>query len=310
MSGDISLMRLLYNANPVFSRSDFGDLEALKKDLTENGMRLPIVAQPDYLIIDGARRARAAYELGWDWVPIKLTRDFDEVLELVAENNADPAHKPMRWLEMGDFLRLLKPLYNPHRLSRPKDTKSRSNFTAEVANALGLLYTHVEHMGRIHSLLESVKNAPELYTRMQELVASYEPYGSSEPYERIHSVHRMLFDMRTIWRNTGQIGVPTPSPATKSRTRVPARVILPDAPVEPLAPAEQLDRLERITGTLEALAREMAALGEINPLVPAEALAGFSKRLWTPLVAIGTVRTNVRNHIKSQEGQSECQPAK
>ena len=302
MSGQISLMELLYNANPALVRADMGDMEALKKDLQTNGMRFPILAQPDYLIIDGGRRAMAARELGWDWVPSQLTRDWDEVVSRLAVNN-EAERKPMRWLESGDLItRILKPLYNPVRLTRRRTEKSRSRFFEELMGPLQMNYTQIEHVVRIHALVESASDQPELHNRMREMVSSYEPYGSDEPYGRIHSVHRMLVDLRTIWRKTGQLATPVTIPPSKASVTHPrTRLIAPlEAPV--LAPAEQLQRITSITETLEALAREIASLGSINPLMSPDDVADISKRLWTPQNEITKLRTKVRNHTK--EGQS------
>lgn len=306
MSGSISLMELLYNANPALVRADMGDMDALKKDLQTNGMRFPVLAQPDYLIIDGGRRAVAARELGWDWVPTQLTRNWDEVCGRLAINNTQPDCKPMRWLETGDLItRILKPLYNPVRLTRERTQKSRSRFFEELQEPLQMNYTQIEHVVRIHGVVESARDQPELHNRMRELVTSYEPYGSDEPYGRIHSVHRMLLDLRNIWRKTGQLATPImvpPSKASVTRPRTRLVTSVPETPV--LAPAEQLQRITSITETLEALAREIASLGAINPLLPAEDIADISKRLWTPQHEITVLRTKVRNHVK--EGQPDA----
>lgn len=68
-------------------RKDIGDLEPLKKSISEIGLMHPIVANEDDELIAGERRLKAVKELGWDDVPITKINLKEIVRGEFDENN-------------------------------------------------------------------------------------------------------------------------------------------------------------------------------------------------------------------------------
>lgn len=154
MSGTVPIDQIL-NANPAWVRQDINDdLKPLIDSIRRNGLRVPVLLAPDFLVIDGARRVRAAQIVGLTEVPVVVTSDWTVILSnlTVARNPDDRTYKPMSWMEVHDLQsRILAPLYGPTRARRMIESKRaqrgrrrgsdgttpRPQFVQEVATALG-----------------------------------------------------------------------------------------------------------------------------------------------------------------------------
>jgi N6-adenosine-specific RNA methylase IME4 len=88
-SAEISRIKI-----PPRHRRDVGDLASLKASITELGLLHPIVLSEKGRLIAGERRLRAAKELGWKTVPIRIVRNLDEAARaLKAEQDENTCRK-------------------------------------------------------------------------------------------------------------------------------------------------------------------------------------------------------------------------
>ncbi len=66
-------------------REDLGDLETLKSSIREHGLFNPVLVDSQYNLIAGERRLRAARELGWKQIEVRVMDSLDEVALLDVE---------------------------------------------------------------------------------------------------------------------------------------------------------------------------------------------------------------------------------
>lgn len=182
-------IRDIRNANPVWWRDDLGDLTALMNSIDLDELKLPVLIQPDNLMIDGARRLEACARLGYQTIPVKYVRSWDDtamyfarVRELEAE---DPAYgsMPMRWQELdalisGPLLLLHGEVVAQHRKDRKAGLIPREQpvpmYNYDVAKLLGLDISYVRHLRWIESLVaqitEKYEREPEVGQRVRFIV--------------------------------------------------------------------------------------------------------------------------------------------
>lgn len=88
-------------------RKDFGDIEELAEDISENGLINPPVVNKEYELLAGERRLRACKLLGWPQIEVRMmdTRDAEHDLEIeVSENEC---RKEFTKTERLDYARRL-----------------------------------------------------------------------------------------------------------------------------------------------------------------------------------------------------------
>lgn len=101
------------------ARKDYGDLESLKKSITEHGLLQPIVLLPDNWLLCGGRRLQACRELGWDSIPAVWSQtQTDAVARLKAERDENTCRKDMTISELVALGKKLEELERPKALAR------------------------------------------------------------------------------------------------------------------------------------------------------------------------------------------------
>lgn len=286
---DIGLVKLIENANPAYTRIYFGNMDALAKDISTNGLRSPILIAPDYQIIDGARRFEAIKKLGWDWAPTRIADGFYAAIAGIRadlDRQSDFWLRP-GWLEIDNLCRhILVPLYEPIKrtnfsnASKGISTRRRrgSDFTDAVAEVFGMKSTQLESMRRIGAAV--VQAPPSLRNHMRDVIAERRP---SEEESWGKGVARALLDLDEMRQNYARFGT----------------ILAP--PPEYLPADEQLSRLARITHMLDGLTREVKAIGRLNPAFPLDRVEEFRKSLFTASATFGTMRTQLIKHTEENK---------
>lgn len=92
-------------------RRELGDLSDLKASMTTLGLLHPIVVTDGHRLIAGARRLRAARELGWPSVPVRIIKTLDDAVSLLrAERDENTCRKDFLPSEAVALARDLEPL--------------------------------------------------------------------------------------------------------------------------------------------------------------------------------------------------------
>lgn len=100
--GILPIDRLL-QLNPAWIRDNLGDLYDLTQSIKEHGIRVPILCQPDYYVLDGARRIVAAQAAGLQDIPVVFVKEWADVREYyitvreLSEAGTIDAPLPMEW---------------------------------------------------------------------------------------------------------------------------------------------------------------------------------------------------------------------
>lgn len=175
---------LILNANPAFVRGDdiHKGLDALAADIRQFGLQQRILLDPNYQIIDGARRVLACDRLGMTHIPAVSTSDWPTIRDhMIATRKAEKAlgimPLPYRWAQLADWYnRVLKPLAAPH--ERERANASRKAKTTQAAGgrtrsltlheitqmAGGLNESRLSDILRVASTLVRIKAvAPDMY---------------------------------------------------------------------------------------------------------------------------------------------------
>jgi hypothetical protein len=176
-------IKLILNANPVFVRGEdvHKGLEALANDIRQFGLQTRVLLDPDYQIIDGARRVLACKLLGMTHIPAVSTRDWPTIRDHMlatrkVEENIGIMPMPYRWTQLADWYnRVLKPFALPYERERanktrkaklPKSTNHYSQTLIEITEMTGhgLNESKMSDILRVASTLTAIKNeVPELY---------------------------------------------------------------------------------------------------------------------------------------------------
>lgn len=163
----------LVSANLAWVRSDFGPLEELVRDVKEHGIKQPVLIAPDYLVLDGARRLRAAEKVGVKFAPVIICHTWEKFVDNFKPMAPDAY--PMNWVEIADLInRVLRPIYQEFRYRTANTTRDQrrlkgepapdprvreynySNFIIAVAEIYGALPVHIkmlnDNVKRLHKL--------------------------------------------------------------------------------------------------------------------------------------------------------------
>lgn len=191
MTGTMIPVADLLRANPAWIRSDMGNMRALTKDVAERGVVVPIVAAPDCLVFDGARRIMAAKQAKQELVPVTWCEDWLTAVTAMREGVSKPDAYPMTWAELNLlWSQLLKPLSDEHRYSSMGAVRRRnrrqqaaqaqfqegaegpySRHTNDLAAIYGTTPAAVKVMRDGWTQLERMrKSAPEFYTKMHTAI--------------------------------------------------------------------------------------------------------------------------------------------
>src|SRR5262245_51756968 len=95
-------------------RQNLGNLDALAQSMREQGLLQPIAVTPDYQLIAGERRLRAAQLLGWKSIPVYVVRGLDDAGQLLrAERDENVCRLSLAPSELVNMGRRLEELEKP-----------------------------------------------------------------------------------------------------------------------------------------------------------------------------------------------------
>lgn len=94
-------------------REDLGDLETLKNSLREYGLFNPVLVDSEYTLIAGERRLRAARELGWKQIEVRVLDNFDGVALLDVEVHENLLRKDFTEAEVAKSIEEKKRRLHP-----------------------------------------------------------------------------------------------------------------------------------------------------------------------------------------------------
>lgn len=238
-------LEVIQRSNPAYVRQEIGNLTSLKRSMSKYGLVLPILTTPDYLIVDGARRFEAAFQLGWADIPTLATENwwtikehFIKARQLEAEGW--PSEK-MRWLEYDDLdRRILRRLYQRVRWSRDRnkglDKVARSNYVNDLAEMWNMPGNHVEAIKEMGATIN--KASPELASKIIEIINEEE------------NSQRRIYSAKAAAEKSLVLGIASPTIANQKIA------------------TEQAAKIEAALDILAHLSREFGFIGEINPAMP------------------------------------------
>lgn len=184
-------MSSLVGANLAWVRTDFGPMDDLLADVKKHGVRQPVLIQPDYLCLDGARRLVAAAKTKQTYVPVIICHTWEQLQEHFSP--FAPGAYPMTWMEIRDLAtRVLRPIYQEYRYRRTTARKdemaavglersgkreySYSGFTMAVAQLFGAQPVHVKMLhDNIKRLYDYQATEPDLVKGLTELITTLPP---------------------------------------------------------------------------------------------------------------------------------------
>ena len=102
-------------------RKDFGDIEELADDISENGLINPPVVNKEYVLLAGERRLRACKLLGWPQIEVRMMDTRDAEHELNIEISENDVRKGFTKSERVDYIK---------RLLRIEQAKAKENMSA------------------------------------------------------------------------------------------------------------------------------------------------------------------------------------
>ena len=102
-------------------RKDFGDIDELAEDISENGLINPPVVNKEYQLLAGERRLRACKLLGWPQIEVRRMDTRDAEHELNIEISENDVRKGFTKSERVDYIR---------RLLRIEQAKAKENMAA------------------------------------------------------------------------------------------------------------------------------------------------------------------------------------
>lgn len=88
-------------------RKDFGDIEELADDISENGLINPPVVNKEYVLLAGERRLRACKLLGWPQIEVRMMDTRDAEHELNIEISENDVRKGFTKSERVDYIKRL-----------------------------------------------------------------------------------------------------------------------------------------------------------------------------------------------------------
>jgi ParB-like chromosome segregation protein Spo0J len=152
-------------------RKDFGDIDALARDIEANGLIHPIALTTDCRLIAGERRLRAVRSLGWARVPVRYLENVtDAAAMLRAERSENTCRKDMLPGEIASLGAALEELERPKAAARQASTQLKGRTGTAV-------------LGR------RTGTATENSARTSEVIAA--GLGvSARTYERTRAVHK------------------------------------------------------------------------------------------------------------------------
>lgn len=171
--------RDLINANPAWVRHDLAVNvgSELLWSVGRHGVQVPVVMQPDGVVIDGARRVVAADIVRLATVPVVVCDTWQKAYEALIANKefelkfgetnwwTDP--EPWTWLEIMDWYnRIVRPLYEPtlrairgHNAKKQQKQESRTGpiLMTQAGEVLGMSTTAMKRISASFSIMNKFK---------------------------------------------------------------------------------------------------------------------------------------------------------
>lgn len=91
-------------------REDFGDMEALKTSIRKYGLLSPVLVDADYMLIAGARRLRAAREIGLTVIDAAVVREKSRLVKFDLELQENLVRKDFTQAEIDKSIEMKKRL--------------------------------------------------------------------------------------------------------------------------------------------------------------------------------------------------------
>lgn len=175
-------VRDVRNANPAWVRQDLGNLTSLKTSLAREGMVLPILVLPNFVVVDGARRLVAAEKLHWREVPVIVANEWETVpvyysrAQQLREDQPRLPRLTMRWVELVDLAdRILSQAYAEKRLEIRRKTIEERRKLRDQGVDPGPSYNHSAFvascsimLGYGSSDLRTIREIYSMINRIQE----------------------------------------------------------------------------------------------------------------------------------------------
>ncbi len=94
-------------------REDLGDLATLKSSIRQHGLLNPILVDDRYQLVAGERRLRAAKDLGWTKIDVRVLDAIDPVSRLDMEVHENLLRKNFSEQEIAKSIEAKKRLLHP-----------------------------------------------------------------------------------------------------------------------------------------------------------------------------------------------------
>lgn len=110
-------------------RADLGDIDALAKSISAQGLLQPLTITPDGVLVCGRRRLAAIQQLGWRTVSVWVRSGISDRLgHLLAEQDENVHRKSLTQIEAADLYRELKQLMAEDAERREHATRFSSDY--------------------------------------------------------------------------------------------------------------------------------------------------------------------------------------
>jgi ParB-like nuclease domain len=252
----------IFNANPAIIREFIGDIDDLMESMDLEGLKVPVLLQPDFKIIDGARRIQAALNLGWETIPAIATNDWETIedtfLKTLKWERKGLPFLPMRWLELQEQRDILVQIRaasprGRRAPARPRGTgrdKTRGPYSKVDLDLQPLLRVSISDLKGIQTTAGLLKRIevehPDRFQEALEKVMEIEASGNSP------------------WANRPLQLILKPSS-------------LDPAPADERAAKKQSQQFGAAVNVLRTVCRELVDIGNVNAaLAPEEARKFFN----------------------------------
>ena len=142
-------------ANTIFDPLPPEVYEALKEDIAEHGIHDALLVTPDFTIIAGHHRVRAALELGLDTVPVEIQDvNTDEAERLMITDNV--LRRQLNPMEQARLIKRLKQQYGIKQGSRIDLVTSVT--VTEVTKVVGVGSETAKRLDRLNDLIPELQN--------------------------------------------------------------------------------------------------------------------------------------------------------
>jgi hypothetical protein len=342
LSSDVRLsIRDIRNANPVWLRSadNLYPLDGLQASIKDEGMRLPVLVRPDFVMLDGARRLLVAERLHWKSVPVTVANDwatvarhFKQVNKLEAEGLP---HRRLTWVELDElWVTLLKPVHGHVRREQTVRERVRraglrkkgvpesevirepayTGFVTDLAELFNMKPIHVKLIREIfHTYRELKDTTPEIVDPFEQLLARAEETGvetASTMRQFVRNVKLGTFTVNEAGRRAEK-SLNNAFAAPWRLTRRTSQDIEDDATGrreifggQPNPPVTTLPAVQNLTKLLEQLSWDAGQFQNFGDIEPVHFVA-LASTIRTSVNRINAMRRRLEAHGATLQGERE-----